>query len=96
MHSTQFTRLAQAADMNGWTIIAMCEIPASQGTYPAAWCIIERDHHAPIDYAVTMGVLPDEDPVNDAFFTWSTYDLTRQQAQQMFERKGAEEIRKAA
>lgn len=94
MHSTEFTRLAQAADMNGWTIVAMADIPASQGTYPAAWCIIERDHHAPIDYAVTMGVLPD-DAGRVAFFTSSIYDLTREKAQQVFEQKVATELRRA-
>jgi len=95
MHSTQFTALAQAADMNGWTIVAMCDIPASQGTYPAAWVIIERDYRAPIDYAVTMGVVPDEAD-REAFFTSSTYDLTREKAQKLFEQKCANEIRKAA
>lgn len=100
MHSTEFTRLAQAADNNGWTIVAMCEIPASPGTYPSAWVIAERDYMPFTDWLVTMAVLPDnrernEEPA-EAFFTWSTYDMTRVQAQQLFEMKNAEEIRKAA
>lgn len=94
MHSTEFTRLAQAADMNGWTIVAMCDIPASPGTYPSAWTICERGEGYTADWLVTMGVLPDNG--DDAFFTWSTYDLNRVQAQQLFEMKNAEEIRKAA
>jgi hypothetical protein len=103
MHSTQFTRLAQAADYNGWTILAMCEIPPSPGSYPSAWCVCERDLFAgdaerPTNYVVTMGVIREdnEDDREDAFFTWSTYDLNRVQAQQIFEQKNAEEIRKAA
>lgn len=88
------TALAQAADMNGWTIVALCEIPASQGTYPSAIVIAERDYMAPIDYVVTMGVLPTED--REAFFTGSDYDMTRIDAQLLFEKRVAEELRRAA
>jgi hypothetical protein len=93
MHSTQMTALAQAADANGWTIVALCEIPASQGTYPSAWVIAERDYISPIDYVVSMGVLPTED--REAHFTWSTYDLTRDRAQSLFNEKNTAEIRRA-
>lgn len=95
MHSTEFTRLAQAADNNGWTIVAMCEIPPSPGSYPSAWVICDADVRAPREYLVTMGVMPEADEDRDAFFTWSTYDLTRDDAQRLFDQKNAEEIRKA-
>jgi len=100
MHSTEMTRLAQAADNNGWTIVALCEIPPSPGTYPSAWCVCERETLRERSYVVTMGVLPDNRERNEempeAFFTWSTYDMSRVKAQQLFEVKNAEEIRKAA
>ena len=97
MHSTAFTRLAQAADRNGWTIVAFCEIPPAPGTYPSAWVVAERDYCEPTDYLVSMGVLPDDgDDNHEAFFTWSTYDMTRENAQRLFADKVAEEIRKAA
>lgn len=94
MHSTQMTALAQAADNNGWTIVALCEIPASPGTYPSAWCVCERDYMRPQDYLVGMGVIPDESD-REAFFTWVTYDMTRDAAQALFNEKNTGEIRRA-
>lgn len=77
MHSTQFTRLARAADEFGFTIVAFVELAPSEGTYPAARCLLhDPDRPADRAYAVSMGVLPTEDD-REAFFTGSTYDLDR-------------------
>lgn len=86
MHSTQFTRLARAADNNAWEVVAFVERPPSQGCYPSAWVICKRDHapHSDREYLLTMGVMPDghletgdhgESVPPPAFFTSSRYDM---------------------
>lgn len=91
MHSSQFTRLAQAADMNAWTISAMVELPADGSTYPAAICVIEREFapFADMRYGVSMGVLPTDD---EAFFTNSTYDVTLGTALKMMTARAASKL----
>jgi hypothetical protein len=82
MHSTQFTRLAQAADEFGFTIVAIVEMAPAEGTYPAARCILhDPDRPAARAYATSMGVLPDE---GEAFFTSSHYDMSRSAALKLF------------
>lgn len=84
MHSTQFTKLAQAADEFGYVIVAFVEIAPSEGTYPAVFAVLhDPDRPADRAYATSMGVVPtEEDRV--AFFCSSHYDLSRSAALKRF------------
>jgi hypothetical protein len=84
MHSSAFTLLARAADNFGYVIVGMLELAPSEGTYPAARCVLHNPD-APADraFAVSLGVMPTEDD-RPAFFTGSTYDLSRSKGIALF------------
>lgn len=94
MNSTDYTRLAQAADEFGYTIVAFAEIPPSEGTYPGVRAVLHNpDRPDERAYATSMGVLPDgHDHTGDngesvpprAFFCASAYDLSRERAFERF------------
>lgn len=87
MHSTQYQRLAQAADSFFTSIVAMVAMPAEQGTYPSAWCILVDDSKpAERAFSVSMGVLPVE-PGREAFFTSSYHGVSQQRAAELFAQK---------
>lgn len=94
MHSKQFTRLAQAADKFGFTIVAFVELAPSEGTYPAALTLLhDPDRPAHRAYATSMGVLPTD---GEAFFCSSHYDLSRSEGLKTFgEIDVASEFRRA-
>lgn len=82
MHSTQFTRLARAADEFGYVIVAFVELAPAEGTYPAAYCLLhDPDRPAERAYATSMGVLPND---GEAFFTSSSYDYSRSDGLKVF------------
>ena len=83
MHSTDYTRLAQAADQFGYIIVAFVELAPAEGTYPAAYCLLhDPDRPAHRAYATSMGVLPTEG--REAFFTSSSYDMSRSKGLKTF------------
>lgn len=82
MHSSDYLRLAQAADGFGYVIVAFVELAPAEGTYPAAYCLLhDPDRPAERAYATSMGVLPDN---GEAFFTSSSYDYSRSKGLQVF------------
>jgi hypothetical protein len=94
MHSTQFTRLAQAADEFGFTIVAFVELAPAEGTHPAAYCLLhDPDRPASRAYATSMGVLPDD---GEAFFCSSSYDMDRVDGLHSFQTDVLREFNSAA
>ena len=99
MHSSEFRRLALAADNNGWTISATVERPPSPGSYPSAWCVCEReDDRDGRNYILTLGVLPNDsalgtDVEREAFFTSSTYRMDWPTAMERLAREVEADVR---
>lgn len=103
MHSTQFTAAAQSADEHlAKSIVAMMDLPASDGTYPAAHVICTDDDGV-------MGAFPKLGAADDdtrkfsvhrvifpdgraPFFDNGEYNLTRGQAFKLWQDRCARDI----
>jgi hypothetical protein len=87
MHSTQYTRVARAADSFGFSVVMAAAQPGDDGSYPSVFCVLYDDSR-PFDRAFATGTcaLPDarDLPVNPAFFFGGCYDLSRERAIERF------------